>query len=57
MGTEKDRQIKAQDDWQRIAREKGYTCKQCGRTIEKDEYQIFKQTGLCLPCHAALSKG
>ena len=39
MGTHKDKLIKEEDDWERIAHEKGYLCSVCGNVIPKSEYE------------------
>lgn len=50
MGLEKDRQIKAADDWIHICKAREEVCSRCGQVPTKDEYFIYKQSGLCGHC-------
>lgn len=54
MGSEKDKQIKADDDWDKIARAKGYICSVCGEVIPKSEYDA--SSSLCGRCRHIGSK-
>ena len=54
MGTQKDREIEEQDDWDRIAREKGYICDMCGSVILKEEYDA--SSNLCGACRHMTNK-
>jgi hypothetical protein len=56
MGLEKDRQIEADDDWRQVCKAKGWVCAHCHQVPTKDEYAVYKQTGLCRWCAHTLRK-
>ncbi len=47
MGREKERQMKAEEDWGKVARAKGYTCSVCSGDIPYGEREVFFETGMC----------
>ena len=54
MGQAKDKLIKEEDDWDKIAREKGYICGECGFVIPKSEYSA--SSNLCGRCRNKAQK-
>lgn len=53
MGREKERQIKAEDNWQQHS---GAKCAVCGSTVPLSEKDTYFETGMCGWCRHMAEK-
>jgi hypothetical protein len=54
MGKLKDRLIEREEQWERIAAERGYRCVGCGTVLTNDEYDMY--ISACNGCAPSLGK-
>jgi hypothetical protein len=50
MGTDKDRQFPTEDNWDLLARDKGFRCSLCGAPTAYGERELYFRTGMCGNC-------
>ncbi|MCY1293028.1 hypothetical protein D9M68_297880 [compost metagenome] len=56
MGTEKDRQIRADDNWPLVCKANGWKCSACGGIPLPGELETYKRTGMCGYCTHVVEK-
>jgi ribosomal protein S27AE len=54
MGMEKDRHIKALDNWNAKAKAEQIVCPACGALIQHDDREVYAEKGMCGACDNTL---
>ena len=55
MGMEKDRHIKALENWNAKAKAEKIVCPMCGTPIQYDDRDVYYDKGMCGACDNALN--
>lgn len=56
MGIEKDRQIKAEENWEAKAQREGWRCSSCRATPPYGDRDVFFRTHMCGYCAHVIDK-